>query len=1611
MFNEILFLDIETDRSGEKIYEIGVLCRERQYQSTSPKGIATFVQLCHQAQYVCGHNILEHDLPQIEEHSALYHELLRFEVIDTLPLSLLLFNERTHHALPKKYKNEDEFLSDPVKDCQLTQKLLENVIDQFLSLDSHLQEIFYSLLKDEKLFHGFFGYLLNHVELTKRDEKSLFASILSSHEKWIVDEDYLQKMLEDSRVELGYILALLTPNIESKAHPPKILYDYPNIVEHQQKLCYDPVRLSQELNAVSKEIFGFGTFRNFPKLNASLLGGNNISQRDIIEAALRKESFLAILPTGGGKTFTFWLPALLQASRYKSLTVVISPLQALIEDHIKSFEAKVANYKAVAISGFLTPQERNDAVESITNGTADILYIAPESLRSNSIFQLLKNRYIERFVVDEAHCLSTWGNDFRQDYYYICDFIHDLLDAKPFQHHIPVSCFTATGKPGVIADIKKYFGDGLGLELGEYLATPERKNLRYRALDTPRKNKYTALLTLITEHKGSSLVYIPTSTRQCDEVAEKLSLDTGKSVRAFHSKIDSQEKMEILRGYILNDIEVIVATTAFGMGVDKADITQVIHYEASDSLENYAQEAGRGARNEKLEAMCPILYDETDLDKHFQTLRRSKISVPEINTIFRVIKRHKGDRILMTAHELAEAAGWDPEESTEDIDTKIKTILLELEREGYIQRNRNRVQYFGDSVASDAREKLAIFLDNRKASDEERISYTLILNRLIKKGNDLSIEIDDIAYVLGIERDKVALALHEFKEAGIVGGGRDLALKLIENLSVLEKLLNIEEVIFDFLVHQTGDTISIKEINEALIGQGLTRENETDQIRKLIKKWKSKNLFAFKRIDRQRNVWYFQFEDTQKFHSFLTRRKELLYKIFNVLQKQCSEIKECTIETSLHDLKVLLENDQKAKKYSFREIDRALLFLHEFKLMHLQGGRFIYYAPMEIVKLDAMKRQNKIYTKQDYKNRLEPHYRVKTEGIHIMGEYANRLLKNPKDASRFLKDYFTLPYETFKRRYKLLKETITRPITRRRYQQIFAKLSGDQKRIIEDNQSQTMMILAGPGSGKTRVLVHKIASLVLMEDVKPEHFMMLTFSRSATREFRYRLYELIGEMAYEMEINTFHAYALNLIGRVADDNGEVLKHSIAEAARQIRAGKTMLPYRKALVLDEYQDIDKESFELVAAIVEAQPDIRLIAVGDDDQCIMGFNGADNHYFLAFKERFGEKRSDDDNTVPYSEYALLTNYRSTASIVRFSEAFIQQVSDRIKRAALQADRQEGMRVLVGNYQGKSLLYPTVEQVENWIDDGEKIAVLAYTNDMVLSVYSALRSLEIPAHYLVSESGKRFDVRDIDEVRYFDQTLQKFFRIGEPYTKENFEESLEKTSNHFQGSTNLFLLQKIVHRFLAQSERLSASAWMEWLEGLELDELENKNTQVIVTTIHKSKGLEFDRVILVAEKKVSTDENFRLYYVGMTRAKHQLAIFHHDQRVMQIPGQHADHVRIKPMIEKQNRLAVLLMGLSSIYLGFVGEQNRRDIVICAGDSLEFRRHTSKQVYQIFYGNVLVGQVSKRFQTQIEAYLNQGYIFSKVTVDYVVHWEEKKNNRTLKHVLAYIEMERSFY
>ena len=1597
MQNAILYIDLEVNRKTKKIDEIGLLCGDEELRTSNFLEAQEFIK-CVDAKYLCGHNVIDFDLGYLKT-SSLYRFVQNLEIIDTLPLSLLLFNEKTHHSLPKNYKSEDDFKNNPLEDAKITKHLFMRIEVKFVELKKRMQYLFYSLLYTQEHFQGFFKYIFETIPMETIHIDGLINLIEQEYNERIVNTKYLRTMVQKHPVELAYILALLTPHIEIKAHPPKILYTFPDIVQMQKKLCFEIDDARKKLADFSQDVFGFGTFREFPKLNAGLFDSKTLSQREMVEASLRDENFLCILPTGGGKTFTFWLPALYKAEAYKSLTVVISPLQALIEDHIKSFNAQVANYKAVAISGFLSPLERAEAIESVVNGEADILYIAPESLRSEMLFRVLKNRLIERFVIDEVHCLSTWGNDFRQDYFYICEYIKELVEAKNFQESIPVSCFTATAKPGVIEDIQNYFYDGLEIQLGEYFAVPERTNLTYHAIEANGKDKYTQLLAILKEHTGPTLIYIPSSTRECDAVAERLEADTDRKVNSFHSKIESQEKMQILQDYINNKIDIIVATTAFGMGVDKPDIMNVIHYEVSSSLEDYAQEAGRGARDKSLNAFCPILFDEDDLDKHFNQLNRSKITTHEINSILSVLKRNKGDVVTKTAFELAKEAGWDVE-GEDDYATKIKTILLELEREGYIVRKRNKTSFFADSVISQSMQHLHKVLEQGNYAQEEKEQLILVLQTITGRGKVGAVQIDELAYLLGLEKHDIALRINQLKEFGILGNAKDLSLQINRrSRNKFKNIARIELHLLGYMQQVYGEQVLMRNLNEHLCQIENSSQNNIPLITTIIKNWREKSHFIFKRINREKDLWYFKFENFDAIAKKITLRQKVAEQLLEILTKQMQTNGNEVVEFSLKDL-----YDKLGKKVTMKEIDKTLLYLHHLGIVELLYGRFINYSPMKIHK-DKKASGAKRFTKQEYNNRLAKHYNLKTEAIHIMGEYAKRLERDAKKAVKFLKDYFTMPYQEFKKRYDLTQNQITQPMSKKRYRKLFEKLSEKQKEIINDIQTKAMMILAGPGSGKTKVLVHKIASLILREDIKPSQFMMLTFSKSAKWEFKTRLSELIGPLSFEIEVQTFHAFSLNIVGReVKSDDDTQLHSAIKDATCYIQEGSVKLRNLAVLVLDEYQDVNEESFALIEAIYNAnEKAMRIIAVGDDDQCIMEHIGSDVKFIERFVERFSTTHEQEQSV---KQYQLTENFRSDIDIVAYTNYVASTIKQRYKTDNLYAHSNNNGEVKIHYFPNSdSLVPPLLEKIKNAEQTQKSIALLTFTNEEVMQIYALALEYNLDVKYLIER--EKFKLKDVIEVVEFCYKLDSHLTDVNEFKKEHFEQAFQEVKSIYSGSKNLKLLEKIVNRFLDEHSVYYVSQWDTYLDEITLEDFESYQKKIVVSTIHKAKGMEFDTVYLLVNQPIRDDDTKRLYYVGMTRAKHRLYLLVKGLSKLYEP----DYVEMfqdsKPY-KLQNKLYVYEMSLKDLWLNYDVDQLETNLPLFASTSVTIRK-TNFYNHSLVIDNTTIGVFSKSFDKEYSAKLQEGYELQYAQIQYTVVWFSKQKGKNLRHPLCKIVMQKS--
>ena len=378
-------------------------------------------------------------------------------------------------------------------------------------------------------------------------------------------------------------------------------------------------------------------------------------QGSIVEAAMAGEHVLGILPTGTGKSLCYQIPALSRYDKTGSLTVVISPLVALMADQVAGLEARGISC-CVTVNGLLSMPERADALDRVRLGDAAMLLVSPEQLRSRALRRILDQREIGGWVLDEAHCLSRWGHDFRPDYRYVGRFIRKKAGDEPPP---PVLCLTATAKPDVTEDIVRHFRDRLGIELRVFDGGAERTNLTFEVIPTSGGEKFAHIHQVLTSYlppgaPGGVIVYCATR-RRSEEVAEFLQRK-GVSAEHFHAGLPPETKKDVQQRFVVGELRAIAATNAFGMGIDKPDVRLVIHADIPGSLENYLQEAGRAGRDSR-SAQCVLMYSADDVERQFGMSARSRLTPQEIRGILKALrnldrKKRLGGEVVATTGEI-----------------------------------------------------------------------------------------------------------------------------------------------------------------------------------------------------------------------------------------------------------------------------------------------------------------------------------------------------------------------------------------------------------------------------------------------------------------------------------------------------------------------------------------------------------------------------------------------------------------------------------------------------------------------------------------------------------------------------------------------------------------------------------------------------------------------------------------------------------------------------------------------------------------------------------------------------------------------------------------------
>ena len=1569
-------IDCEVGMKDRRVHDIGVLRWDDAVFHSSDRH--EMMQFLDGVDYVCGHNIIHHDAKYLFGESG-----LEWTLVDTLYVSPLLFPEHPCHRLLKDDKLVSDQLNNPVNDCGKARDLLMEEVAEWYALPGRKQAIYATLLYDIPEFRGF----LDFVGAKAGDKNMLPELVREEYKGKICEHSDVEGMMARQPAELAFALALADTADCRSVTPPWVLHNFPDVENVVRLLRY--VRCDEgcpycnrnlDVRYNLKKYFGYDQFRTYD--------GEPL-QENAARAAAEGKSLLAIFPTGGGKSLTFQLPALMEGRLVHGLTVVISPLQSLMKDQVDNLaERGIAD--AVTINGMLDPISRSLAIQRVQDGDASLLYIAPEMLRSKTIEKILLARHVVRFVIDEAHCFSSWGQDFRVDYLYIGKFISEYQKKKHCGTPIPVSCFTATAKQKVVQDICDYFKQMLGLDLQLFASTASRTNLHYSVIhaDTDEE-KYMKLRSLIAESDCPTIVYV-SRTKRTRQLAGKLTRDGYKAL-PFNGQMDADEKVANQDAFMADDVSIIVATSAFGMGVDKSDVGLVVHYDISDSLENYVQEAGRAGRDPRLEARCFVLYSDADLDKHFILLNQTKLSISEIQQVWKAVKDMTRQRMraCCSALEIARKAGWD--DSVPDIETRVRTALAALEQAGYLERGNNVPHVYATGITvknmDEARKRISesLLFENEEVEKAVRIIKSLITQKHIAKAQDAEAEsrVDYLADILGLSKWEVVSAVERMRQEGILADTKDISAYLNDtgeseprSKKLLERFARLERYILDNI---PGDAlrISCKQLNDNAQNDGIATSTEKD-IRTLLYFLTVKD-YTRKKEDAAHNLEVRLQADMEATLRRFEKRQEIcrfavewLYRL--TLKTTTDESQKKGIQFSV----VELLNDLKSQGQSLfgllqdvrlEDVEEALLYLSKIGALKLEGGFLVLYNAMDIRRI----KDNRLRYKHDDYRMLNEFYRQKIQQVHIVGEYANLMVRDYEAALRYVQDYFQMDYRRFVSKYfkgNRIQE-IERNVTPRKYEKLFGSLSPRQKEIISDKESRCIVVAAGPGSGKTRVLVHKLASLLLLEDVKHEQLLMLTFSRAAAVEFKQRLMGLIGNAAHFVEIKTFHSYCFDLLGRIG--NLDDAKDVVSRAAQMIDEGNVE-PNRIAktvLVIDEAQDMSSGEYALVRALMNANEEMRVIAVGDDDQNIYEFRGSDSRYMaLLQKESEG------------SFVEMTENYRSARQIVSFANSFLARIRGRMKSTPIVSMSNDEGCVSVTRHSSTYMYEPLVRELISRRGKGST-CLLTQTNEEAAILVALLRKHGIQGKLIQSMDGFRF--WNMAEVRLFLKYIDD--KTHTPVIADDvWETAKRRTYDAYGTSESLHYLKRCIELFEETNKTKYLTDFREFVfESSVEDFCDLSGADVVVSTIHKSKGREFDDVyILITEPLHFDGYVLRRYYVGMTRTKQRLSIHTNSVMFDRLP---VTRLTVDKYPYGMPDEIVLQLSHKDVNLGFFRKRKKEVLALRAGEHLRF---AGSYLYSQQSDNP-VAQLSQRMQTDLQAWIERGYAVSTATIRFIVAWRPK--------------------
>lgn len=1426
---------------------------------------------------------------------------------------------------------------------------------------------------------------------------------------------------------------LLDPRLESAAYDLRGLLDRTPITlqewspDQRQRLghifaAFDIKREEAPSDFASMERF---LVENWQPRGQS--GGDSVTsfkptQTEAIEhIRTRTEDVMVTLPTGEGKSVLFQVPALCRGLRNRRLTLVISPLKALMRDQVTRLHEQGFEESVDFINSDQSRLEQEDILQGVLENRIVLLYVAPERLRNARFVDVLRRRIeadggLENVVFDEAHCINQWGYEFRPDYFFAFSFLMITLRDGTFQDHTPFLLLSATltgsdrrrikgilersarGKailPLAICPDPATQGSPLR---GHIQVSPH--TMRSNIFDTQSfQNALGERLPHIrdviirahanakaTGQRSAAIIFV-SRRAHADDLADMLTRSTQCDVESYHAGLDGPTREDIYNRFRDGELDFLVATKAFGMGMDIPDIHWVVHLAPPSYLEDYLQEVGRIGRGvlerqkaglDKLDAV--LLASPPDFEDIRKQRADSEMQKPQIEGIEEEIL---ANREILDGKPVAlvpEHGYWtykSPSEKRANA-TRLRLALYWLEAAGHLAQLGKVADILTVTLVPSRLAQIAtedtlhgrvagVIVD---ATNEEESPNTLAADLLRRvsdavgmrirstgngsagAANDAMINLSQIRRQCRIESlDKTmslivelatlnALELRwelEFAKRPLLAEDPSRIYALMTMVGgtghqLLRRLEKSGEL--QFSPHEWFDPQALNLFDPDETGPLSKREQAEREAQ--LKRFRRAFINGFRTLARACGVKLKQAVEPETeniyWHARLaTAGNDIARKKCDTLLAQAPSLVKVFI--SVADVKTIqvntliqeMEAAHPEKKFRTSDLESLLRLLSSLGLVSALPD----LLPLSYLLL-LRDKQPGLGQHPELVEELESVNEMARTRIFAMEVFANL----PDEArERFIPGYFANTdvgeLKEFLDDQLGEIEDETGMIADKRDQlratratEFFAQYQSSQEpaqwQAMQHPFNRHLLVNAGPGAGKTSVLVGRIAHLIREQHVKPSEIVVLAFNRAVVFEIRKRIRDLFRSLGYaayasQVRVSTFHALAMrSLHGSETPSENTSTDQLLPEFARRLASDaafcRDVAGQCRSILIDEYQDVTDDVYSIIRSLHQGsgtQPGV--MAIGDDDQDILRWNrksgGIGNGafaelYFQRFKEDFGD--------ADLATLELGVNFRSGVEVVQRSQHVIQRFFERsnrshrlktsLLRAAQDAPTSECERIVSRGWSWDQTIEHVAEASRRLLAENPgSIAILCRSNDEVASVHrglaKALPGLAVQNNENLSTAALRHVALWIDflevEVARQDQaltapllsTLLDTFRADTDIPETQGDAAVADLSTLWELCTqeNAFPHLSTLIRFM----KIMKSDDLQRLTGAR-----EGAGEAVVSTIHKVKGLEYDNVIIVPSRigfannsrdiEADAAEEVRLLYVALTRARSRLVYY---------------------------------------------------------------------------------------------------------------------------------------